>query len=65
MEVPVSGQVIATGDGKTSGTVPAKAKTAIMGIRINCECLCDGTSDLLVGKFNYQESVSGTSLPGR
>ena len=43
-----------------SGTVPEKAKTAIMGIRINCECLSDGKSDLLVGKFSYQEAGSGT-----
>jgi len=43
-----------------SGTVPNKAKSAIMGIRINCECLSDGKSDLLVGKFTYQESGTGT-----
>lgn len=43
-----------------SGTVPDKAKTAIIGIRINCECLSDGTSDLLVGNFTYRESVSGS-----
>jgi hypothetical protein len=43
-----------------SGTVPAAARQAIMGIRINCECLSDGHSDLLVGNFSYQESGAGS-----
>jgi hypothetical protein len=43
-----------------SGTVPAKALTAIMGIRVNCECLCDGSNDFYVGKFSYQETAGGT-----
>ena len=42
-----------------SGTVPEKARFAIMGIRVNTECLCTGPNDLLVGNFRYAESDGG------
>jgi len=60
MEAPYFNKTLPLPTIEVSGTVPAKAKTAIMGIRINCECLCDGQSDLLVGKFDYHESGSGS-----
>ena len=42
-----------------SGTVPAAARFAIIGIRVNSECLCAGPNNLLVGDIRYSESDGG------
>ncbi len=66
--VPVAGanvQITArptSGDGAIatytiSGRVPAAARTAIVGARINSECYnCDGPAELTVYSFQYSES---------
>jgi hypothetical protein len=41
--------------------VPANAVQAVMGIRLNAECLCAGVNDVLVGTLNYQETQGGTN----
>ena len=43
-----------------NGIVPAKARFAIIGMRVNVECLCAGPNDLLVGDLRYTESAGGT-----
>ena len=45
-----------------TGTVPANAATAVMGIRLNMECGCQGLNDVLVGTSRYQESLGGSVL---
>lgn len=42
-----------------SGVVPATAVTAIIGVRINVECGCDGQNDILFGAIAYQETQGG------
>jgi hypothetical protein len=43
-----------------SGTVPSAARFAIIGMRVNSECLCGGPNDLMVGDLRYAESAGGT-----
>lgn len=42
-----------------SGVVPAHARYAILGMRVNQECLCAGPNDIVVGALNYTESEGG------
>ena len=42
------------------GTVPSAARFAIIGMRVNSECLCGGLNDLMVGNLRYAESAGGT-----
>jgi len=44
-----------------TGVVPATSVQAIIGVRVNVECNCTGTNDLLLGNLSYQESQGGTS----
>src|SRR5262249_13675522 len=44
---------------KVTGTVPKDAVSAILGWRINIECLCTGDNDLLVGDLTYREDAAG------
>lgn len=44
---------------KVTGTVPEAARFAILGLRVNQECHCSGTNDLLVGPLRFQEERSG------
>ncbi|HKW99611.1 MAG TPA: hypothetical protein VJN43_17860 [Bryobacteraceae bacterium] len=39
-----------------SGSVPAGATTAVVGVRVNIECGCRGTSDIALYRFAYTES---------
>ena len=41
------------------GRVPAKARFAILGLRVNSECLCAGDNNLLFGTLSYQETAGG------
>ena len=41
------------------GRVPAKARFAILGLRVNSECLCAGDDNLLFGTLTYQETAGG------
>lgn len=43
-----------------SGTVPAEARKAILALRINSECLCEGGNDLVFGTFSYAETTGGS-----
>jgi hypothetical protein len=43
------------------GTVPPNATQAIIGFRLNTECLCNGFNDILVGTFQYQEIQGGAA----
>ncbi len=43
------------------GTVPADAVRALIGVRINVECGCDGINDVLFGGLGYQETSGGSS----
>ena len=43
-----------------SGIVPATARFAIIGMRINAECLCTGAANLLVGNLTYTETEGGS-----
>jgi hypothetical protein len=38
-----------------SGIVPPLARTAILGLRINTECLCSGDNDVVIGDITYQQ----------
>jgi len=40
-----------------AGTVPAEARSALFGIRINLECSCDGAADVTVGELRYREAA--------
>lgn len=42
-----------------TGTVPARARSAIIGLRINSECLCTGRDELLIGPMRYEETAGG------
>jgi hypothetical protein len=44
-----------------SGTVPPTARSALMGIRVNTECNCADTNDVLIGAFTYKETDGGTA----
>ncbi len=39
-----------------SGVVPRDARFAIIGMRVNTECLCSGANDLLFGDLEYHEN---------
>jgi hypothetical protein len=39
-----------------TGAVPAQARYALIGMRVNMECNCAGPNDLLVGDFAYTET---------
>ena len=41
------------------GVVPDKARFGIMGLRVNSECSCAGSNDLLIGAFSYTEAGVG------
>jgi hypothetical protein len=51
------------------GAVPAGARSAVLGLRIDIECECSGTADIGVGPLRYQEAGSGSTehsfTPGR
>jgi hypothetical protein len=38
------------------GTVPANARFAMLGMRVNTECYCSGANDLMVGDLTYSDS---------
>jgi hypothetical protein len=42
------------------GTVPSNAVSALLGVRLNVECRCDGMNDVLLGPLNYQETQGGS-----
>lgn len=44
-----------------SGTVPIDAERAILGWRINTECLCAGDNDLVIGDLVYREEKGGAA----
>jgi len=44
-----------------SGVVPAGAASALVGLRANVECFCDGNVDVLLGEALYRDAASGTS----
>ena len=44
-----------------SGTVPAGARSAIIGVRINTECFCRGYNDISIGAITYSEE-NGVAL---
>jgi hypothetical protein len=46
------------------GTVPPNAATALLVLRFNTECGCDGTNHVLVGTLQYQEISGGTGSFG-
>ena len=46
---------------KITGTVPKEAASAILGWRINIECLCTGDNDLLVGDLTYREDTAASA----
>lgn len=39
-----------------NGSVPTTARTAIVGLRVNTECLCAGNNDFILGAITYSES---------
>lgn len=41
------------------GVVPATAVRALIGVRLNTECGCNGMNDVLFGTFTYQETQGG------
>ena len=44
-----------------SGIVPPNARFAILGMRVNTECDCDGANDLFVGDLTYLETAGGSA----
>jgi hypothetical protein len=38
-----------------SGIVPDNAQTAILGVRVNTECLCAGPNDLFLGRIEFAD----------
>ena len=44
---------------EVDGVVPPQARFAIVGLRVNSECLCAGDNDLLVGPLSYAEGAGG------
>ncbi len=45
------------------GVVPSNAVAALIGVRLNVECRCNGPNDVLLGPITYQETANG-SLQG-
>jgi hypothetical protein len=41
--------------------VPSNAVSALIGIRLNIECGCQGVNDVLVGPIQYQETQGGSA----
>jgi len=68
---PLSGYTVSVGavglarpDGRLpeatlDGTVPSRARSALLGLRINLECFCVGLNDVLIGDFDYREARGG------
>ena len=44
-----------------SGIVPPNARFAVLGMRVNTECACDGANDLFVGDLTYAETAGGSA----
>jgi hypothetical protein len=44
-----------------TGTVPAAARSAIIGLRVNSECNCADTNDFQIGTFTYKETTGGAA----
>jgi hypothetical protein len=42
-----------------TGVVPANAVTAIIAVRLNIECNCNGLNDVLLGTIQYDETQGG------
>ncbi|MBN9561922.1 MAG: carboxypeptidase regulatory-like domain-containing protein [Alphaproteobacteria bacterium] len=42
-----------------AGTVPARARSALFGLRINMECSCHGAADVTVGQLRYHDQMGG------
>jgi len=42
-----------------TGSVPANAHAAIIGIRVNTECYCQGNNDISLGEITYAEQATG------
>jgi hypothetical protein len=40
-----------------TGTVPARARSALFGVRINLECSCHGAANVTVGELRYHEEA--------
>jgi hypothetical protein len=40
--------------------VPSNAAYALLGIRLNAECVCQGINDVLVGQLQYHETQGGS-----
>lgn len=43
------------------GLVPANARFAIIGLRVNSECNCAGSNDLFIGPISYRENNASVS----
>jgi hypothetical protein len=43
-----------------SDLVPDRARFAIIGMRVNRECFCAGDNDLIIGDFEYEETLGGS-----
>jgi hypothetical protein len=43
------------------GVVPSNAVSALLGVRLNVECRCNGSNDVLLGMLHYQETASGSN----
>jgi hypothetical protein len=43
------------------GVVPPNAAFALFGYRLNMECMCAGTNDVLIGRIEFQETQGGTA----
>ncbi len=43
-----------------TGVVPDRARFALLGLRVNIECFCNGLNDLMIGKFTYTEHGAGS-----
>jgi hypothetical protein len=44
-----------------NGVVPANAASVVLGYRVNMECNCAGSNDVLIGPMQFQETQGGTA----
>ena len=57
--IPTAGKGV-IGSYTITGTVPAGLKTALVGVRVNEECGCQGTNDITLYSFQYTQNSGST-----
>jgi hypothetical protein len=58
----INGSTSASALHTRTGTVPPRAATAVLALRINSECECSGVADVAIGTMAYREQGSSQAV---